>query len=157
MTDTWSPPMGSAGSCRSASFSPSIRRDAIFASGTPIALLTNGTVRDARGFASMTYSVPSWTAYWMLMRPMTPSSRAMAVVCVRISSSISGPSECGGSTQALSPEWMPASSTCCMIPPTHTSVPSHSASTSTSIAFSRNRSRKISRLSSPPGLAVRRR
>ena len=29
----------------------------------------------------------------------------------------SAPSECGGSTQALSPEWMPASSMCCMIPP----------------------------------------
>ena len=28
---------------------------------------------------------------------------------------MSGPSECGGSTQALSPEWIPASSTCCMI------------------------------------------
>ena len=55
------------------------------------------------------------------------------------------PSECGGSTQALSPEWMPASSTCCMIPPTQTSSPSQSASTSTSIAFSRKRSRKISR------------
>ena len=44
-----------------------------------------------------------------------------------------------------SPEWMPASSTCCMIPPIQTSSPSHSASTSTSIAFSRKRSRKISR------------
>ena len=33
--------------------SPSMIRQAIFASGTPIALETNGTVRDARGLASM--------------------------------------------------------------------------------------------------------
>ena len=65
----------------------------------------------------------------------------MPVVAARISSSISWPSECGGSTQAESPEWMPASSTCCMIPPIQTSSPSHRASTSTSIAFSRKRSR----------------
>ena len=38
----------------SAIFSPSIRRAATFASGTPIALETNGTVRRARGFASIT-------------------------------------------------------------------------------------------------------
>ena len=69
----------------------------------------------------------------------------MPSVARRISSSISRPSECGGSTQALSPEWTPASSTCCMIPPIQTASPSQSASTSTSIAFSRKRSRKISR------------
>ncbi len=39
----------------------------------------------------------------------------MARVCSRMTSSISSPSECGGRTQAESPEWMPASSTCCMI------------------------------------------
>ena len=71
---------------------------------------------------------------------------------LRISPSISAPSECGGSTQAESPEWMPASSTCCMIPPIQTSSPSQIASTSTSIAFSRKRSRKIS----PCGLVRRR-
>ena len=38
----------------SASFSPSITRQAILASGTPVALETNGTVRDARGLASIT-------------------------------------------------------------------------------------------------------
>ena len=36
----------------SASFWPAITRAASFASGTPIALLTNGTVREARGFTS---------------------------------------------------------------------------------------------------------
>ena len=43
----------------SASRSPSISRQAIFASGTPIALETNGTVREARGLASITYSSSS--------------------------------------------------------------------------------------------------
>ena len=40
----------------SRSRSPSISRQATFASDTPIAFETNGTVRDARGFASITYS-----------------------------------------------------------------------------------------------------
>ena len=43
-------------------------------------------------------------------------------------------------TQAESPEWIPASSMCCMIPPITTRVPSASASTSTSKASSRKRS-----------------
>ena len=54
LTLTWSSGASSAGSSRSASFSPSISRQAILASGTPIALETNGTVRDARGLASIT-------------------------------------------------------------------------------------------------------
>ena len=33
---------------------PAITRAAIFASGTPVAFETNGTVRDARGFTSST-------------------------------------------------------------------------------------------------------
>ena len=37
-----------------AAFFPTISFAAIFASGTPVALLTNGTVRDARGFTSST-------------------------------------------------------------------------------------------------------
>ena len=43
-----------SGMCWSASDSPSISRQAIFASGAPIAFETNGTVREARGFASIT-------------------------------------------------------------------------------------------------------
>jgi hypothetical protein len=43
-------------------------------------------------------------------------------------------SECGGSEQALSPEWMPASSMCSMMPQTKTSLPSQRQSTSTSMA-----------------------
>jgi hypothetical protein len=38
----------------SASVAPSITRVATLASGTPVALATNGTVRLARGLASMT-------------------------------------------------------------------------------------------------------
>ena len=45
---------GPSGSSWSASLSPSISRAAIFASGTPIALETKGTVREARGLASIT-------------------------------------------------------------------------------------------------------
>ena len=53
----------------SASVAPTISRAATFASGTPVALLTNGTVRLARGFASMTNTSPSFTAYCTLSRP----------------------------------------------------------------------------------------
>ena len=38
----------------SASVCPTMQRAAILASGTPIALRTNGTVREARGFTSRT-------------------------------------------------------------------------------------------------------
>ena len=38
----------------SESFLPAMTLDASFASGTPIALLTNGTVREARGLTSRT-------------------------------------------------------------------------------------------------------
>ena len=56
----------------------------------------------------------------MLIRPITPSSSAICSVVARICSSICSPIESGGSTQAESPEWTPASSTCCMIPATCT-------------------------------------
>ena len=58
LTDTWLPVKGSASSM-SASRSPSISRAATLASGTPTALETNGTVREARGLASITYSSSS--------------------------------------------------------------------------------------------------
>ena len=60
----------------SASFSPSITRHASLASGIPTAFDTNGTVRDARGFASITYRSSPVTANWMLIRPTTPSPSA---------------------------------------------------------------------------------
>ena len=116
-------------------------RQASLASGSPTALETNGTVLEARGLASITYSSPAWIAYWTFISPTTPIASAISRVAARICSSISSPSECGGSTQALSPECTPASSTCCMIPPIQTSLPSQRASTSTSMASSRKRSR----------------
>ena len=53
LTATWSP-HGSSGRSSAASFSPSITRQASLANGCPVALDTNGTVRDARGLASIT-------------------------------------------------------------------------------------------------------
>ena len=50
----------------------------------------------------------------------------------------SGSRVCGGSTQEESPEWMPASSMCSITPAITTRCPSEIASTSTSIASSRN-------------------
>jgi hypothetical protein len=50
----------------------------------------------------------------------------------------------GGITQELSPEWMPASSMCSMMPPITTApVTSATASTSSSTASSRNLSIRI--------------
>ena len=49
-------------------------RLAIFASGTPVALATNGTVRLARGLASMTKTWSSFTANCTLIRPLTSSA-----------------------------------------------------------------------------------
>ena len=52
-------------------------RQASLASGTPTALETNGTVREARGLASITYSSPACTAYCTLSSPTTPIASAM--------------------------------------------------------------------------------
>ena len=68
-------------SSRSSSMvAPSMIRAAALASGTAVALETNGTVREARGLASSTYSVSSLRAYWTLSRPRTPTPRAIASV-----------------------------------------------------------------------------
>ena len=82
-----------------------------------MALDTNGTVRDARGFASSTYSTPAASAYCTLSSPRTPTPRAIASVDSRIRSMSPRPSVIGGSAQAESPEWMPASSMCSITPP----------------------------------------
>ena len=49
---------------------------AIRASDTPITFETNGTVREARGFASSTQIRSSFTASWRFIRPTTPRRRA---------------------------------------------------------------------------------
>ena len=63
-----------------ASVAPSITRVATLASGTPVALATNGTVRLARGLASMTYTVVPVTAYCTLISPRTSRRSAIAAV-----------------------------------------------------------------------------
>ena len=60
----------------------------------------------------------------MLIRPRTPTPSAIASVAARTRSSTLLPRVMGGSTQAESPEWMPASSMCSMMPPRYISVPS---------------------------------
>ena len=129
----------------SLSVRPTAMRAATLASGTPVTLETNGTVREARGFTSrMKMPRPSrGTANWTFIRPRTPSSRASARACVLIASTVSAASEWGGRQQAESPEWMPASSMCSITPPTMTSVPSATTSTSTSMASGRNWSIRI--------------
>ena len=132
--------MCSGGSSASSTGRPSAARQAASTRLRPVALATNGTVRDARGLASITYTVDPCTANCTLISPRTPSAIAIARVCARISRSISSPSDSVGITQAESPECTPASSTCCMTAPIHARVPSQTASTSTSIASSTKRS-----------------
>ena len=91
-------------------------RAAALASGTAVALDTNGTVRDARGLASSTYSTPAVSAYWTLSSPRTPTPRAITSVDSRMRSMSRWPRVIGGRAQAESPEWMPASSMCSITP-----------------------------------------
>ena len=105
----------SGGSPSSEILAPSARRQAAFTSSTPVALLTNGTVRDARGFASSTYTSPSpVTASWTLRSPTVPSARPR-IRTIRAISWLCAKERLGaGRTHDESPEWTPASSTCCM-------------------------------------------
>ena len=128
------------GSPRSAMRSPSMRRTAWCTMGTPVALATKGTVRDARGLASITYAVPSRNANCTLSSPRTPIASASIAAWRRTSATDSGVIPCGGSTHAESPECTPASSTCSITPAIQVSSPSESASTSISTAPARNRS-----------------
>ena len=61
LTEKW---VGMISVVKPSSFSvlPDITRAAIFAKGLPMALLTKGTVREARGFTSRTYTVSFCTA-----------------------------------------------------------------------------------------------
>ena len=76
----------------------------------------------------------------MFIRPTTFSAMASLRVCSRSSACTSGDKLFGGSEQLESPECTPACSTCSMMPPISTSLPSQQASTSTSMASSRKRS-----------------
>ena len=94
------------------------------ASGTAVALDTNGTVRDARGFASSTYSTPAASAYCTLSSPRTPTPRAILCVASLTAAMSPRPRVIGGSAHAESPEWIPASSMCSITPPRYSSDPS---------------------------------
>ena len=146
-----------AGSCRyplarsSARVAPTMSRAAILARGTPVALLTNGTVRLARGFASMIQTRSSRTAYCTLSRPTTSSAPASAAVCASIVASTRPTAWAAESRTRSRPECTPASSMCSMIPPMSTSPSqSRSASTSTSTASSRKRSTSAGRSAERP-------
>ena len=119
-------------------FSPDIILAAIFATGFPVAFATRGTVLLPLGFTSSKYTSSSFTANCTFINPTTLSAKASARVCSLIFSRILLGSVCGGSEQAESPEWIPASSICSITPAIKTSSSSHKASTSTSIAFSMN-------------------
>ena len=83
---------------------------------------------------------PLWIANWMFIRPTT-FKRLGELAGLRAQLSwVSCDSPFGGSEQPESPECTPACSMCSMMPPMSTSSPSLTASTSTSMARSRNRS-----------------
>ncbi|KAG1058987.1 hypothetical protein G6F63_016768 [Rhizopus arrhizus] len=63
-----------------ASVWPAMARAAILASCRPVALDTYGTVRDARGFTSSTYTSPPWIANCTFIRPLTFKALAIIVV-----------------------------------------------------------------------------
>src|SRR5207245_253436 len=65
---------------RSASFSPSMTRVASLTTGTPVTLDRKGTVREARGLTSSTYTCPRCTTYWTLTRPRNRRWRAIRTV-----------------------------------------------------------------------------
>ncbi len=83
---------------------PTITFAAILASGIPIALLTNGTVRDALGLTSRTYTIPPFSAHCTLINPRTFSAKA-SLRAKSFNCSITWTlSTCGIRTHALSPE-----------------------------------------------------
>ena len=80
--------------------------------------------------------IPSLIAYCTFIRPPTLSASASSRgLPLQLGDGLVGESVCGGSEQALSPEWMPASSMCSMMPQTNTSLPSARQSTSISVAL----------------------
>ena len=100
------------------SFSPVIILDAILANGSPFALDTKGTVLLALGFTSITYISSFFIAYWIFKKPITFKEIASFLVWIFNSLNKFSLIETGGRQHAESPEWIPASSICCIIPAT---------------------------------------
>ena len=128
---------------------PTMHRAATLANWMPVALLTKGTVREARGLTSRTKisarSTPCASrcccmANCTFISPTTLSACAIAVVWRLSSVTVAADSEYGGSEQAESPLCTPACSICSISPPTNTRWPSQMASTSHSMASLRKRS-----------------
>ena len=105
---------------RPARVDPVISQAAALATGRPVTFSTNGTERLARGLASRTYSRWPLKANWTLRMPTTPRARPRRAVASSTAATWSAPRVMGGSTQAESPEWMPASSMCSITPQTST-------------------------------------
>jgi hypothetical protein len=78
LTEKW--PFVVRWSPMSRSFSPSSTLVATFASGTPVALEMNGTVREARGLHSMTSTSSPRTTNCTFIRPTTPTASARRLV-----------------------------------------------------------------------------
>ena len=61
--------------------------------------------------------MPPWVANWMLTRPRTESASASRRVASADLGELPGVTFQAGSTEKESPEWIPASSMCCWMPP----------------------------------------
>ena len=118
---------------RSASRWPRMTRVARSTICTPVTLLRNGTVRDARGFTSSTWGTPRKTTNWMLQSPRISRARAMRTVWSTIRSRTGSERWRAGYAAIESPLCTPARSTCSMSPGMTTVSPSLIASTSTSV------------------------
>ena len=114
---------------------------------------TSGTVRDARGLASSTYTFPFSMAYCMFIRPLTCISSAIFLVYSLMVLTFSSEICTDGMMQAESPECTPASSICSITAGTNAWVPSLIASASHSRAWFRNRSIRIGRSGVTPTAA----
>ena len=95
---------------------------------------TSGTVREALGLASNTYTLPPSIAYCMFIRPFTCISSAILRVYSLIVLTFSSEMCADGMIQAESPECTPASSICSITAGTNACVPSLIASASHSVA-----------------------
>ena len=97
---------------------PSMTRAAALASGTAVALDTNGTVRDGArvGLQHVEHVGGQRVLHVEQAAHADAAGDRLGGVADHASMS-SLPSVIGGSAQAESPEWMPASSMCSITPP----------------------------------------
>ena len=84
--------------------SPSATRTASSTIGTPVTFERKGTVRDARGLTSMTYTPSSRTMNCAFTSPCAPSARATRSIAATIRPWSASETVCGGKTPTESPE-----------------------------------------------------